>query len=154
MQDSGKRRDRFAFLAKFRNAFIVLVLAALGAGAWFFPELRDNAACTVTAEEKLSPKGEYRAQILHKACTWGDWMGAASDSTLQVSMLSKPSWTRLLHTEDGAAITSFRWRSSKVLEVRLHSRDVRGVITRRIHELVVVYRYLKAPGNKGKRKHT
>jgi len=148
MQDSGKRRNGSAVLAKFRNVGIVLMLAAAGAGAWFFPNLRDSAACTMTAEEKLSPNGEYRAQMVHKVCSWGDWMGAANDTTLQVSMLSKPSWTRSLQTEQGADITSFRWRSAQVLEISLHSRDLRGVITRRIHELVVVYRYLAPPKKK------
>lgn len=136
---------------------IIAGVAALGviAGAVavaLFPAARDTLACEVETEVQFSPGGKYRVQKAEKSCRWGMGLGAERVE-IKIDKEGKGGWLIALPLEldrpgqasADAASPAIKWKGPAALEVTVYSSGLSGTLVRRIDDLTVTRRYVKAP---------
>jgi len=131
--------------------------AALGAAlvaATLFPSVREGVACDASTDVQFSPGGKFRAQLTEKTCRWG--VKPADPMQVQVDKQAQDGWsvTVPLDQEGGghaaeAASPALKWKGANTLEVTVYTADTSGALVRRVEELTVTRRYVKAPKRKG-----
>ncbi len=148
---------KFKFGKMTRNLLIAgAVVLAIAAGALALsPGARESLACKESLEVQFSPGGKYRAQMTEKSCSPA--LGQAADRVvLKVELQDKPGLFIDIPVEyNGYAdpappSPTFKWRSGNALDVTVYSNDVTGVLVRRVDNLTVTSRYVKAPPGRAK----
>ena len=130
-----------------------LGLVAGGVAVALFPGARELLACEVSTEVQFSPGGKFRVQKAEKSCRWG--VGQSADRVqIRIDKQAKGGWLVLLPLElDGAAAAAddddagpaIKWKGANSLEVIVYSSELTGTLVRRIDDLTVTRRYVKAP---------
>ena len=126
-------------------------LLVLGAGALaFMPAARESLACNESTDLQFSPGGKYRAQLTERTCRWG--MGQAPSQTeLVIDREDKEGGGAALPLETDAEVErapTLKWRGANALEVTVYSSALTGTLVRRLDELTVTRRYVKAARRK------
>ncbi len=125
------------------GAVLVLIAGALA----FSPAVRESLACSESTEVQFSPGGKYRAQLTEKICSWG--VGQAPRLTeVRVDKQEKDGWAVVLPLEVDGDSPAIKWKGGHALDVTVYSSEVTGALVRRIDELAVTRRYVKAPKGK------
>ncbi len=127
-----------------------LILGAALAAA-LVPSVRESVACDTSTDVQFSPGGKFRAQMTEKTCRWG--VGPAGQVLVSVDKQAQDGWAITLPVgEDDGGHSSenptLKWKGQNALEVTIFTEDTSGALVRRVDDLTVTRRYVKAAKSK------